>query len=117
MPRKTNAGISTRNQPTSVSTFAPGTRTRYAPRTAAIAPLAPTFGMLACSAPAKSSVTHVCRAVAAIPPAMYQKKKRTDPSASSTLFPKIQRKSMFPARCSRPPCMNIEARAPRYQGR
>ena len=27
---------------------------------------------------------------------------------SSTLSPKIQRKSMFNAKCSQPPCMNIE---------
>ena len=31
----------------------------------------------------------------------------TRPIASSTLLPKTQRKSMLPARCSRPPCMNI----------
>ena len=32
------------------------------------------------------------------------------PSASSTLFPKIQRKSMLPPRCTRPPCRNMLVR-------
>ena len=31
----------------------------------------------------------------------------TWPMESSTLLPKIQRKSMFPARCRMLPCMNI----------
>ncbi len=32
---------------------------------------------------------------------------RNGPIESSTLLPKIQRNSMFPPRCSSPPCMNI----------
>ena len=32
------------------------------------------------------------------------------PMESSTLFPKIQRNSMFPAMWSSPPCMNIAVR-------
>ncbi len=47
-PRKINAGNSTswkkKKMGTSVSTRAPGNRTRYAPKTPAIAPLAPTVG-------------------------------------------------------------------------
>ena len=50
----------------------------------------------------------VCTAVATRPPAMYQRRKRTLPSASSTLFPKIHRNSMLKMMCSQPPCMNIE---------
>ncbi len=37
--------------------------------------------------------------------------KRRRPIASSTLLPKIQRKSMFPAMWSQLPCMNIEVTA------
>ena len=47
---------------------------------------------------------------------MYQKKKRTCPSASSMLLPKIQRKSMLPRMCSQPACMNIAVKTPSYQG-
>ena len=53
-------------------------------------------------------MTNVCAAVAATPASRYQMRNRTWPSASSTLLPKIQRKSMFPPMCTRPPCMNIE---------
>ena len=48
---------------------------------------------------------------------MYQKKKRTRPSESSMLLPKIQRKSMFPMMCSQLACMNIEVKTPSYQDR
>ena len=32
------------------------------------------------------------------------------------LFPKIQRNSMFPARCRKLPCMNIEVKIVTHQG-
>ncbi len=32
------------------------------------------------------------------------------PMESSMLLPKIHRNTMFPARCSSPPCMNIDVR-------
>ena len=56
-------------------------------------------------------------AVAATPAARYQSRKRTFPSASSTLLPKIQRNSMLPRMCSQPPCMNIDVNTLSYQGR
>src|ERR1700750_2187279 len=65
-------------------------------------------GTLASRTVPKSSVTNDCTAVATTPAARYQKRNRTLPSASSTLFPKIHRKSMFPRMCSQLPCMNIE---------
>ena len=58
----------TMKNPRSVSTFALGRSTRYAPSTAAIAPLAPRFGMLAASVLTVGSVTNVCPAVATSPP-------------------------------------------------
>src|SRR5437764_6710853 len=112
IPRKTIAGISQRKKKkprkTAVSTRARGRSRKYAPSTAAIAPLAPMFGMLASAAPPNCSVTKVCNAVAATPPRRYQTRKRTLPSASSTLFPKIQRKSMLPRMWIQLACMNIE---------
>ena len=101
----------------SVSTLERGRRTKYAPRTPAIAPLAPMFGMLAAGTPANSSVTNVCTAIATIPAARYQKRKPTWPSASSMLLPKIQRKSMLPRMWIQPPCMNIDVNVPSYHGR
>ncbi len=40
----------------------------------------------------------------------------TRPMLSSTLLPKIQRKSMLPTRCRMPPCMNIELNSVRIVG-
>jgi len=48
---------------------------------------------------------------------MYQQKKRTRPIESSTLLPKIQRKSMFPPMWNQLACMNIEVKSPSYQDR
>jgi len=86
-------------------------------REPAIAPDAPTFGTLAPAAVEKASVTTLCTRIATRPAAMYQRKKRTGPSASSTLFPKIQRKSMFPRMWVQLTCRNIELNALSYQGR
>src|SRR4051794_4895766 len=109
MPRNQTARISRKmKKKISVSTRARGSSTKYAPSTAAIAPLAPMFGMLASCVVPKCRVTTDCVAIAATPAARYQSRKRTLPSASSTLLPKIQRKSMFPRMCSQPPCMNID---------
>src|SRR5919198_832903 len=89
IPRKRIAGTSWRKKKNprkiAVSTFAFGRSRKYAPSTAAIAPLAPMFGMLASCGPPHCRVTNVCSAVAAIPPTRYQNKKRTWPRASSTL--------------------------------
>src|SRR5438105_9539344 len=82
-----------------------------------MAPLAPRLGTLASCSEPQWSVTQVCAAVAASPAATYQQKKRTRPSASSTLLPKIQRKSMLPMMCDQLACMNIELNAPSYHGR
>ncbi len=53
IPRKKYAGISTTvkkmNRGRSVTTFARGNRTRYAPRTPAIAPDAPMLGTIECA--------------------------------------------------------------------
>ena len=99
-----------------VRTRARGKSTKYAPRTPAIAPLAPMFGMLAALVPANSRVIAVCSANAARPAARYQARKPTEPIASSTLLPKIQRNSMFPRMCSQLACMNIPVKTPSYQG-
>src|SRR3712207_1562160 len=72
------------------------------------------FGMLASSGVPKLSVTNVCVAVAASPPARYQRRYRSLPSESSKLLPKIQRKSMLPMMCSQLPCMNVDGKAPSY---
>ena len=57
-PRKNIAEIGTGRKPkSSVTTRAWGRSTKYAPSTPAIAPLAPTVGMLAAAVPAKCSVT------------------------------------------------------------
>ena len=74
------------------------------------------FGMLAARTPANASVTTVCAAIAATPAARYQTRKRTVPSASSTLLPKIQRKSMLPRMCSQLACMNIPVNTPCVPG-
>ena len=75
------------------------------------------FGMLRSTSPANSIVTNDWSAVAESPAARYQRKKRTRPIASSTLLPKIQRKSMLPPMWIQLPCMNIDVNAPSYQGR
>src|SRR5262245_39131154 len=62
-----------------VSTLARGRSRKYAPRTPAIAPLAPMLGMLASAGVPKCSVTSVCVAVAASPASRYQIRKRTRP--------------------------------------
>ena len=119
MPRNQYAWISRMRMipmKITVRTRARGRSTKYAPRTPAIAPLAPMFGMLASVTLPAVSVITVCSAVAASPAAIYQTKKRTLPSASSTLLPKIQRKSMLPRMCSQLACMNIELNAPSYHG-
>ena len=64
----------------------------------------------------RRSVTTVCGAIAASPAARYQTRNRTLPMASSTLLPKIQRKSMLPRMCSQLACMNIQVNTPSYQG-
>src|SRR5205823_9593075 len=70
MPRNQTAGISRMRmipKKISVSTRARGRRTKYAPSTPAIAPLAPMFGTLAAPTPANSRVTKLCTAMAAMP--------------------------------------------------
>src|SRR6185503_4868058 len=67
-PRKNIAGIGMGRKPnSSVTTRAWGRSTKYAPRTPAIAPLAPTVGTLAASTPEKCRVTHACASAAANP--------------------------------------------------
>src|SRR6266498_2644889 len=56
-PRNRIAGTGTRKKPMNVSTLARGSSTKYAPRTAAIAPLAPRFGMLSSTCDANSNPT------------------------------------------------------------
>ena len=69
-PRKIEArsgnGISPKS---SVTTRARGRITKYAPSTPAIAPDAPTVGMLAACVPAQWSVTHACPSAATKPDA------------------------------------------------
>ena len=89
---------------------------KYAPRTPAIAPLAPMFGMLAPDFDANSSVMKVWSALAAMPAARYQKTNFTEPIASSTLLPKIHRNSMLPRMCSQLACMNMPVKTPSYHG-
>jgi len=119
MPRNQNAWISRIRmipKKISVSTRARGSSTKYAPSTPAIAPLAPMFGMLASSVLPNPSVIADCTAIAAMPAARYQKTKRSGPIASSTLLPKIHRKSMFPTMCSQLACMNMPVKTPSYHG-
>src|SRR5204863_302531 len=65
------------------------------------------FGTLASAVLPRRSVTAVWAAIAATPAARYQTRKRTRPSASSTLLPKIHRKSMLPRMCCQLACMNM----------
>jgi hypothetical protein len=120
IPRNQIAGISRKKispKKNAVSTRARGRRTKYAPRTPAIAPLAPMFGMLASRTVPNVRVTKVWSAVAATPAARYQSRNRTLPRASSMLFPKIQRNSMLPRMCTQLPCRNIEVNVPSHHDR
>jgi hypothetical protein len=66
---KSQAGTRTMNTSASVLTRAWGYRARNAPRTAEMAPLAPSIGMPASASGLNRSVVAVCSAAAAKPPA------------------------------------------------
>ena len=86
-----------------VSTFAFGSSHQYAPSTPAIAPDAPTSG----TPPDLEGQPDASERQSRRPRRRSTRAERILPDASSTLLPKIQRKSMFPPMWIQLPWMNI----------
>src|SRR5271157_5429762 len=106
-PRTTHAGShtkKTKNNGTSVSTRERGYRMKYAPITPAMAPLAPTVGMV------ELAFSSVWNMAAATPHVRENTRYHACPTRSSTLSPKTHSAHMLKMRASHEPCRNIEVK-------